>query len=162
MVGNRKKGEGDMRKCLNNIISILSILTVLFWSDSLYSADDNTLIVDQDGNVGVGVDSGGALDYKLTVDDTIYSSKALSPNNGSETTAEREDTKLLFYDFSATNWAGLGVDTGGDIWIRTGTGAEHFVYINANGAVSVPRFIIEPRDHDPDSPKDGEIWMLKD
>jgi hypothetical protein len=31
------------------------------------------------------------------------------------------DPNILFYNISSTNWAGIGTDTSGNVWIRTGT-----------------------------------------
>jgi hypothetical protein len=39
------------------------------------------------------------------------------PNAGAQVT----DANILFYNNSSTNWCGMGVDTNGDFWLRTGT-----------------------------------------
>jgi hypothetical protein len=36
------------------------------------------------------------------------------------------------------NWAGIGVHTGGDVWIRTGTGRQSVVVLTESGSLTVP------------------------
>jgi hypothetical protein len=63
------------------------------------------------GDVGLG--------GNLKAPGAIYSEKPLTPDwtSNSPTPA---DSKLLLYDFGGGNWAGIGVDTGGYVWIRAG------------------------------------------
>jgi hypothetical protein len=48
------------------------------------------------------------------------------PPSGQISTAVQGDAKIL-YDFGGENWAGIGTDTGGNVWLRTGTGSDIFL-----------------------------------
>jgi hypothetical protein len=48
-----------------------------------------------------------------------------------------DQAKLLLYKYADNNWAGLGVHTGGDIWIRTGTSAQHVLQLAEDGSLSL-------------------------
>jgi hypothetical protein len=69
------------------------------------------------GNVGIGT---AALNHKLCVADTIYSEKLLAPEYATNINPTPANSKLLLYDFGGGNWAGIGVDTAGYIWLRAG------------------------------------------
>jgi hypothetical protein len=79
---------------------------------------------------------------KLTVAETIYSAKALCPHVGvapidavRRLTPSRSDSKLLLYDYDANNWAGIGVETGGSIWIRIGVGTQRMAVLGQDGGL---------------------------
>src|SRR5689334_18970861 len=85
---------------------------------SIHEGADSRLFIESGtGNVGIGTAETG---YKLSVSDTIYSAKPLAPKQGQEAQITKRDAKLLLYDYGDLNWAGIGTDDGGDIWIRTG------------------------------------------
>jgi hypothetical protein len=91
------------------------------------------------------IDSSGRIDVVtggLSVSGLISSRKTLAPSawpsGGAPPRLAAEDAMLLFYRYSDVNWAGIGVHTGGDVWIRTGTGAQKVVVLTESGSLSVP------------------------
>jgi len=68
------------------------------------------------GGVGVGgnVCLGGAV--RTTAQGNLFGSPA--GNSSSPTTA---NTNIVLYDYGANNWAGVGVDTGGNMYLCTGS-----------------------------------------
>jgi hypothetical protein len=90
------------------------------------------LFVQCDGNVGVGV---ATPSNKLAVNGTIASTKTLSPSAG-WTSVNSTDSQLLFYG-SGTNWSGMGVDSSGEWWLRTGTGTQNVMVMDAGGNVGI-------------------------
>jgi hypothetical protein len=102
---------------------------------SIHEGSDSRLFIQSGtGNVGIGTAEPG---YKLSVSDTIYSAKPLAPAQGKEAAITKRDAKLLLYDYTDLNWAGIGVDDGGDIWIRTGIASSNLLTIKDNGNVGI-------------------------
>jgi hypothetical protein len=103
-------------------------------------AGSSKVIVDANGNVGIGQAVPGS--HKLLVDGItrsngqIYAFRGLSPVNiSSSVTAD--DSKILFYNGSGTNWAGIGVDNQGTYWLRTGTSTTNLFVMTPNGYVGI-------------------------
>lgn len=89
----------------------------------------SVMFIQNGGNVGIGTTAPG---YKLTVSDTIHSSKGLVSAVDSRTNA-----KLLLYDLGASNWAGIGVSNVGTIQYRTGTSGDNFFSMTPDGKMGV-------------------------
>jgi hypothetical protein len=94
------------------------------------------LTIDESGDVGIGVASPG---YKLDVNGQIFSRSALTPAASTKLyDLDDDDAKILFYKNSYENWAGMGCDTGGSVWIKAGTtGQGGSVSLNSAGRFAV-------------------------
>lgn len=78
----------------------------------------------------------------LGAENTIHSGKPLTPNYAESISVAQSDAKLLLYDYGGDNWAGIGVDTAGLIWIRTGTAGQNLIRIGPGGLEMVNGDII--------------------
>jgi len=72
---------------------------------------------------------------------TILSDKGLAPSGAGSTPLydlDDDEAKLLLYKNSYENWAGLGCDTGGRVWLKAGTaGQGGYLSVNSAGRVGV-------------------------
>jgi hypothetical protein len=96
------------------------------------------MTIDESGNVGIGV--GSNITYKLNVNGQIFlGSPALAPAASNLLyDLDDDDAKILFYKNSYENWAGMGCDTGGSVWIKAGTqGQGGSVSLNSAGRFAV-------------------------
>jgi hypothetical protein len=103
-------------------------------------AGSSKVIVDANGNVGIGQAVPGS--HKLLVDGItrsngqIYAFYGLTPVNISSAVTAN-DSKILLYNASGTNWAGIGVDNQGTFWLRTGTSTTNLFVMTPNGYVGI-------------------------
>jgi hypothetical protein len=72
----------------------------------------------------------------MSVNGPLISSKALTPAAGANP-ASSADSKFLYYDLGSGNWAGEGVDQGGNYWLKVGTGGTNVFRIIANGQITM-------------------------
>ncbi|MFA6257658.1 MAG: hypothetical protein WC671_01455 [Candidatus Paceibacterota bacterium] len=87
----------------------------------------NGLIV-QNGKVGIGT---------ATPNSALAFGNTLNPLNIASGAA-RTDSKILLYDLGASNWAGIGADQAGALWLRNGTSASNYlVMLPSNGNVGI-------------------------
>lgn len=103
---------------------------VLLAMSAFVSAGD---IIVKDGKLGIGTDPTRAL----TTSDVIFSSKGLAPASGNLSNVIINDSKIILYDYTGANWAGIGVDNGGMVWLRTGLSSNNFVVIDGAGKVGI-------------------------
>ena len=87
-------------------------------------------------NVGVGTNSPA---YKLDVNGQIFSRTALAPSAATQLyDLDDDDAKILFYKNSYENWAGMGCDDGGSLWMKAGTtGQGGSVSLNSAGRFAI-------------------------
>jgi hypothetical protein len=101
-------------------------------------ADGGTLLmrIQDDGKVGIGTASPG---YMLDVNGQIFSRPSLAPAASTYLyDLDDDDAKILFYKNSYENWAGMGCDTGGSVWIKAGTeGQGGSVSLNSAGRFAI-------------------------
>lgn len=53
------------------------------------------------------------------------------------TTLNSTDSRVLFYDNGGNDWSGLGVDQGGNWWLRTGTASQNVMTMMGDGRVGI-------------------------
>lgn len=89
-------------------------------------------IVDSSANVGIGMTPTVKLDVagSIKTNGRLYSNSSLAGASGSLTDAQ---AKVLMYYLSAANWAGVGVDAAGSIWIRTGNSTGYEFWMTNGG-----------------------------
>jgi hypothetical protein len=98
------------------------------------SATAPRVVVTASGNVGIGTPAPAAA---LDVTGTIASSKGIAPANASLSSVAPMDSKLLLYNISSSNWSGLGSDTSGNFWLRTGTTGTQLLLMSASGNIGI-------------------------
>ncbi len=52
-------------------------------------------------------------------------------------TVNNSDSKILFYNNSSSNWCGMGVDSGGYWWLRTGTATQNVLILDPAGNLGI-------------------------
>jgi hypothetical protein len=92
-----------------------------------------------DGKVGIGTNNPQAklhVNGRVEINGVIASTRGLAPGPISNSVSQA-DSKLQLYDFGGTNWSGLGADTNGFFWIRTGITATKLLVMNPSGFVGI-------------------------
>lgn len=116
-----------------------------FWNAPNDNATGNSaatvsqrMTIDESGNVGIGV--GSNITYKLNVNGQIFlGSPGLKPAASNLLyDLDDDDAQILFYKSTYENWAGMGCDSGGSVWIKAGTtGQGGSVSLNSYGRFAI-------------------------
>ena len=86
------------------------------------------------GKVGIGTTTPNApLDLGATLAPTAISSGAA-----------RTDAKVLLYDIGISNWAGVGADGSGNVWLRAGTSTSKYLIMSPAGKLQLTGYASGP------------------
>lgn len=75
--------------------------------------------------------------FRIHSNGTIQTGRNLAPGSISSDSISATDSKVLFYNGGGANWSGLGTDSYGNFWLRTGVSSASVFNVKANGNVGV-------------------------
>lgn len=101
----------------------LGFWTYRGWGSTGGGSLEERMRITSAGNVGIGTTAPGAI---------LHIDGGLKPAD-QFTTVNASDSKILFYGSggSTGNWAGMGVDTGGNWWVRNGINTQNILYMRS-------------------------------
>lgn len=74
--------------------------------------------------------------YNITLERPLFIPTTLTPLAG-WTSVTQDDSKILFYNGGGSNWSGMGVDTAGKWWLRTGTASQNLLVMDGTGNIGI-------------------------
>ncbi|MDD4294672.1 MAG: hypothetical protein PHP69_04080 [Candidatus Omnitrophica bacterium] len=136
--------------CLILAIFLGSIFMMSF--DNYVYAQNDTLVVEADGDTGIGTDS---PDARLDI-------KGAGSTAGTSALIIRDSSNNV--NFVVKDSGDVIIKDNGDVGIGTDTPAADLDVqgdiIQENGTTTVERFIINKRNGTPSGVKEGEIWII--
>lgn len=144
---------GDVSAGTHNLSDVGALGAVSGAFSSALTAASITVTAAVTGATGVfsgavtvaSLTASGALSAAATSVTTLTASGIISAvakghqlgvNGG--TAGTKADANVLLYSSSSVNWAGIGVSSSGDMWVRTGLSANNIWRFNSDGSSEAP------------------------